>query len=88
MGSERMKKKVIGEAGALGLQKGLNSMYSSIIQKKTGVGRQSNIQSSNLADTRREFGRPSDDVSDGTFLVSALIDILDCPPSDSTTTTL
>jgi hypothetical protein len=34
MGSERMKKRVIEEVGALGLQKGLNSMYSSIIKKK------------------------------------------------------
>lgn len=66
MGSKRMKKRAIGEDGALGLRKGLNSMNSSINQKKTGFGRQSNIQSSNLADTRREGGRPSDDDSDGT----------------------
>jgi hypothetical protein len=65
MGSETMKKRAIGEDGALGLRKRLNSMYSSINKKKTGLGRQSNIQSSNLADTRREGGRPSDDDSDG-----------------------
>jgi hypothetical protein len=67
MGSKRMKKRAIGEDGALGLRKGLNSMYSSINQKKIGLGRQSNIQSSNLADTRREGGRPSDYDSDGTL---------------------
>jgi hypothetical protein len=30
MGSERMKKRAIGEDGALGIRKGLDSMYSSI----------------------------------------------------------
>ena len=61
-----MTKTAIGEVGALGLRKGLTLMCPSLDQKKTGVGRQSNILSSNLADVGRECGRPSYDDSDGT----------------------